>query len=200
MITEWQIQSFSRKCAHSGLSFQPGDRVTCLLVESVSQGLIRVDVLEAHSEEIHVDGPIVGKWARIIKPPENAQSEEQKQHAQSVEELFVSMAESVAVEIRSNSTKCMIYILALFLERKKILKSIPTRGIPQNYINFRHNKTKEEYLVEAIEMTPENMAHIEKNLSILGGESPDADSETEGETAAQPVTTSAAEGEASPSS
>jgi len=175
MITEWQIQSFSRKCAHSGQSFQPGDRVTCLLVESVANGLTRVDVLEEFDEQIQLDGPIVGRWVRTIKPPESAQSEEQKQHAQSVEELFVSMVESVPIDIRSNSSKCMIYILALFLERKRILKSIPTRGIPQNYINFRQSKTKQEYLVESVEMTPENMAHIEKNLNILAGETPESE-------------------------
>ncbi len=172
MITEWQIQSFSRKCAHSEETFKPGDRVTCLLIESVSEGLIRRDVLEEFEEQIQTDGLIVGRWVRTIKPPESAETEEQKHHAQTVEELFISMAESVEVEIRSNSTKCMIYILALFLERKKILKSIRVRGIPQNYINFHHVKSKEEYLVEAVEMTPENMAHIEQNLSVLGGENP----------------------------
>jgi len=177
MITEWQIQSFSRRCAHSDQVFQPGDRVTCLLVESVAEGLIRRDVLESFADEITLDGPIVGRWTRIIKPPENAETEAQKQHQQSVEELFISMAESVDVEIRSNSTKCMVYILALFLERKRILKSVSTRGIPQNYINFRHLKSKQEYLVEAIEMTPENMSHIEKNLSILAGEGPEASNE-----------------------
>ena len=128
-----------------------------------------MDILEKYSDQIQIDGAVVGRWVRIIKPPEESDSEEKKLHAQSVEELFVSMAESVNVEIRSNSSKCMIYILALFLERKRILKSIPTRGIPQNYINFRHSKSKKEYLVEAIDMTPENMDHIEKNLSILGG-------------------------------
>lgn len=169
MITEWQIQSFSRKCAHSGQTFQPGDQVVCLLVESAAQGLIRLDVLESVAEQLTLDGPIVGRWSRHIKEPDTTHSEEQKQQAQSVEELFLSMAESVEVSIRSNSTKCMIYILALFLERKRILKSIASRGIPQHYLNFRHVKSKQEYLVEAVEMNPENMAHIEKNLSILGG-------------------------------
>ena len=126
MITEWQIQSFSRRCAHSQQVFKPGDKVICLLIESVAEGLIRKDVLEDHEEAVTLDGPVVGRWSRIIKPPENAETEEQKQHQQSVEELFISMAESVDVEIRSNSTKCMIYILALFLERKRILKSIAT--------------------------------------------------------------------------
>lgn len=169
MITEWQIQSFSRKCAHSGQTFQPGDQVLCLLIESVSEGLVRMDVLETFADEVAVDGPIVGRWTRRIKEPDSSHSAEQKQQAQSVEELFLSMAESVEVSIRSNSTKCMIYILALFLERKRILKSIRSQGIPQHYLTFRHGKSKQEFLVEAVVMNPENMAHIEKNLSILGG-------------------------------
>jgi hypothetical protein len=137
----------------------------------VAEGLIRMDVMEECLDEVYLEGTIVGRWERTMKTPDQTHSEEQRQQAQSVEDLFLSMAESVEVEMRSNSTKCMIYILAIFLERKRILKSIPTRGIPQNYIQFRHTRSKREYLVESVEMNPENMAHIEKNLNILGGES-----------------------------
>lgn len=171
MITDWQIQSFSRKCSHSDRTFEPGDRVLCLLIDRISEGLARLDVLEEYTDEVEVDGEIVGRWMRIIKPPESSDIEERKQEMQSVEDLFLSMAESVEISIRSNSSRCMIFILALYLERKRILRSIPTTGIPQNYSNFRHRKTKKEYLVEQIEMTPENMAHIENNLSILTGDS-----------------------------
>ena len=45
-------------------------------------------------------------------------------------------------------------------------------------------KSKQEYLVEAIEMSPENMAHIEKNLSILAGENPDTAQNSETNTVA----------------
>ena len=171
MITDWQIQSFSRKCAHSDKTFQPGDEVLCLLIDKIGEGLSRIDVLNEYADQVAPEGEIVGRWTRVIKPPNSSESEEQKQAVQSAEDLFISMAESVDVAIRSNSSKCMIYILAIYLERKRILRSIPMSGIPQHYLNFQHRKTKTDYLVEQVEMTPENIAHIENNLSILTGES-----------------------------
>jgi hypothetical protein len=169
MITEWQIQTLSRKCAISDKVFEPGDDVSCLLVDTIGEGLVRLDVLDSCVNELPHEGQIVGRWKRTVKPVDDSAAEGKRQQAQSVEELFLSMAESVPVEIRSNSTRCMIYILALFLERRKILKNIEMRGIPQNYLCFRHTKTKQEYLIEQVAMNPENMAHIENNLSILGG-------------------------------
>ncbi|MCG8525624.1 MAG: hypothetical protein MI748_04535 [Opitutales bacterium] len=170
MIKDWQIQSFSRKCAVSGESFEPGDQVICLLVDNLSGELGRVDIRKDKEEELQLEGEIVGRWNRVIKPPESQNTQDKKQEVQSVEDLFVSMVESTDVEIRSNSTKCMVYILALFLERKKVLKVIKKSGIPQNFLNFRHPKMEKDFLVESIEMTPENMGHIEKNLNILEGD------------------------------
>lgn len=181
MITDWQIQSFSRKCAHSEKVFKTGDHVLCLLVDHLSDGLGRMDVLEEFVDELSTDGEIVGRWVRTIKEPDSSDAEARKQETLTVEELFISMAESIEVSIRSNSTKCMIYILSLFLERKRILRSIVTRGIPQNYLHFRHIKSKKEYLIEQIEMTPENIAHIENNLNILTGEAPSHESKSEAE-------------------
>ena len=151
----------------------------CLLVEKIGEGLSRLDVLEEYADEVQTEGEVVGRWTRAIKPPNSGETEEQKQAVQSVEDLFLSMAESVDVSIRSNSSKCMIYILALFLERKRILRSLPAAGIPQHYLNFQHRKSKNEYLVEQVEMTPENIAHIENNLSILSGDIETDDKKTD---------------------
>jgi hypothetical protein len=177
MITEWQIQSFSRRCASTGRPFVEGDHVLCLLVDSMANGLCRMDVLESESASLTLDGPIVGRWARIIKAPEASGAQDRKQETRSVEELFLSMVESVPLEARSNSTRCMVYLLALFLERKRVLKGIPAKGIPQHYLVFRHIKTKTDHWVEQVEMTPENLAHIENNLNLLSGESEEAESD-----------------------
>jgi hypothetical protein len=182
MITEWQIQSFSRKCMHSGTSFESGDRVLCLLIEHLTEGLQRMDILPEHEEALKIEGNIVGRWFRTIKPPDESHKEAKKQQEQSTEDLFVSMADAVPVDERSNSTKSMLYIIALFLERRKILKTVKASGIPQNYTAYMHTKTKTEYLVEDISMNPENMAHIENNLNILSGkfesDAPSAPAET----------------------
>ncbi len=167
MITDWQIQSFSRQSAHTGKAFEPGDTVICLLIEDLKEGISRVDVLESEVEAFQINqGEIIGRWVRTIKDPGQDKTDKNEE-LQTTEELFISLAQSKS-ETDTESTEdsnALLYLLALFLERKRVLKS--KRGSRADKILFTHVKTKEDYAIKSVSITPELMIRIQDSVGML---------------------------------
>lgn len=167
MITDWQIQSFSKQSAHTGKSFEPGDSVTCLLIEDLKEGISRVDVLESEMNVFEIQqGEIIGRWMRTIKDPGKDKADKNEE-LQTTEELFISLAQNKSENAGESSedSAALLYLLALFLERKRILKS--KRGGKGDLITFTHIKTKEDYPVRSVSITPELMMRIQDSVGML---------------------------------
>lgn len=174
MITEWSIQSFSKVSSLSGKAFEPGDDVMCLLVESLEQGLRRMDILVSEWDSLPSKNAIVGKWSRKIRTDATEVANDIRQSILSAEELFLSMATPLDSDPDAAGDKTpltgdaatILFLLALHLERQRVLRSQRSKhGDP--FIVFLHVRSKNRYRVPIATVTPDQMGIIEERLSVI---------------------------------
>src|SRR5476651_889513 len=117
MITqEWSIQARALQCAVSGRPFEKGERIFSALYWREGQ-YQRVDLCaeawQARNENIE---PLSAWQTEFVPPPPPAPEALRKDDAESLLRRLVAENEA--------STKNARYILALMLERKKVLRQI----------------------------------------------------------------------------
>lgn len=162
---EWQIKSIARKSAHSEVPFEPGDRVACIIYKDEANNEVgRVDLLASEVDAFKPDGPVLGRWNRVVKHPDEEASSAKETMA-SAEDLFLSLYDTSVLE-NDVSANALKHILALMLERKRVLRSIgrrPTSGV-QTYL---HVKQKRNLDVPIVEMSAELMLNIQESIGEL---------------------------------
>jgi hypothetical protein len=147
-MKEREEQRFSgpaKASAVTGRAFEAGDTVCSLLVDE-GRAYSRIDLLAAEA-----DGWSAGKkkilcrWKWTVKPRDAKAREDQKQNALQGEELFAALCaeaapEEVATPEALAERETLRHLLALALQRRRILKADPAR--PGYYI---HAQTKEAF-------------------------------------------------------
>jgi hypothetical protein len=162
---DWQIKTISRKSSLTGEAFQPGDRAVSLVFKEKESGeLARADLHEQELESFELQGQILGRWTRVIRDPEDDAANVRETMA-SAEDFFFSLFESESEDGRevSNTLK---YILALMLERKRVLKVVGSRQTEGSQL-YRHVKSKQEVSVPLVDISRESMTQIEDTLGDL---------------------------------
>ncbi len=150
---EWSIKSLSRRCNATNEVFSDGDIVVCFVVKKENGDLERFDVLERNLPGFSHGGTVVGFWKRVFSSNTDAVVE-LKQKLASQEDFFVSLFESPETE----DGETLKQLLALFFERKRILRSAGM--VDGKYQRFIHIKTKREFLVPSEEITPESLSRL----------------------------------------
>ena len=162
---DWQIKTLSRKSSHSGNAFQPGDKAVSLVyVDDAAGELGRADLLASELEEYELPGPILGRWTRVMKDPDD-ESAGASDTLASAEDFFFSLFENEATQPNEES-EIIKHLLALFLERKRVLRAIAPRQTigSQRYL---HVKTKQEINVTVSEISRDLMLKIEATLGDI---------------------------------
>ncbi len=142
MLTqEWNIQARSLACAVSGRPFVKGERIYSALYWREGQ-YARVDLnaesWQARNENI---APISAWQAEFVPPPPPAPEALKKDDAESLLRRLVAENES--------STKNARYILALMLERKKVLRQVERqRQDGFSVLVYEHLPSGEVWLIE----------------------------------------------------
>jgi hypothetical protein len=142
MLTqEWNIQARAGQCAASGRPFAKGERVYSALYWRDGQ-YVRVDLnaesWQARNENI---GPISAWQAEFVPPPAAPAETLKKDDAESLLRRLIAANEPSARNAR--------YILALMLERKKVLRQIErqrTEGV--SVLVYEHLSSGEVWLIE----------------------------------------------------
>ena len=165
---EWQIKTIARKSTLSGEAFIPGDRVICLIFKDSAAGeLGRADLLPDEVEHFDLPGAILGRWSRVVKDPDEDAVSARETMA-SAEDFFFSLYETEANETPdSRETADMLkHLLALMLERKRVLRSIGDRQTvgEQPYL---HVKTKREVIVPIVDISTTLMLKIQDTIGDL---------------------------------
>lgn len=150
---EWSIKSLSKRCCAGNEAFADGDIVVCFVVKKTDGALERFDVLERNLAEFVPEGVVVGFWKRVFSSNTDAVVE-LKQKLASQEDFFVSLFD--VPETDDGDT--LKQLLALFFERKRILKSAGAHD--GKFQRFVHVKTKREFLVPVKEITPESLSRL----------------------------------------
>jgi hypothetical protein len=162
---DWQLKHFSRESASSGRSFEPGDRMVCLLFKDDNGELQRMDL---HADEVDTEGTpdqLLGCWTREVKDTDDPDKEQRLQQLASSEELFVSLYDENAPDLEE--TDILKQILALLLERKRIIR--PLSESRSGIVEYQHAKSKAVYPVSMADIAPEKLLSIQEQLQALIG-------------------------------
>ncbi len=157
---DWQFKPSAKSSLISGESFCEGDRIECLIYLDTDGVIQRADLKNGERETFVAPGRLLGSWSRIVKAPDDERREAQKQALANSEEVFLSLfAEGIE---RSDEQDTLKQILALLLERKRILRSL---GIPQNGVQrYLHVKSKEMFSVPMRNLSGENKLVVQSQL------------------------------------
>lgn len=156
------VKPLSSKSVVSGESFSPGEKIICYLFKDEQGEWQRADIKESEAEQYHLPTEVLGKWAREVKECEENDREMQQQMLQSSEELFFSLFDNPTA---SDDVDVMKHLLALLLERKRIVKAISKRE--GAFIRYVHTKTKREFDVPNRDFDPEALVSIQAQLEQL---------------------------------
>ena len=164
---EWQIKTIARKSALTGDAFQPGEQVTCLIFKGeAADDLGRADLLLEEVDQFEVPGPLLGRWTRVIKDPDD-EAEGAKMVMASAEDFFMSLFETEQTDSDLKlKTDGLKHILSLMLERKRVLRVLPPRQTEgsQRYLIV---KRKEEIEVPIVEISAELMMQMEDTIGDI---------------------------------
>lgn len=145
-LTEtWHLRSRSRECAATGAPFNEGESiVTAIFPDSESSGYLRKDFLESSWNERSGDEEQPFSSWRTKFQPNLVVEDSRAVTKQSAEELLRSL-----VEEDQEHTENTRYILAVMLERQKLLRETDTQPTAGGILRiYEHRKTGEVYIVK----------------------------------------------------
>jgi hypothetical protein len=164
-LMEWHFKSIARKSALSQAPFLPGERVVCLIFKDLEAGEMgRADVLPDEVDTYELPGEVLGRWTRVVKDP-NDEGAHVRETVASAEDFFLSLyakdQESAPAE-----TDALKHLLALMLERKRVVRALGTRQLAGVQL-YRHIKTKQELEVPVVEISANLMLKIQDTLGDI---------------------------------
>lgn len=183
---ELTLQSLSPKCHVSGREFAEGDRVVSFLVRGVvpegatgkeaaaaAEAITRCDVFESELGGFTTTGAVVCRWAQVFKPRKSGDNPERNLKL-TAESLFLALSDPANERTVENDR--LVQVLAMMLERKRVLRPKGRAGARQIY---EHAKLKTLHEVEAAELSPEFFLSIQEQLAALvgGGGKPAGDAQ-----------------------
>lgn len=159
----------ARQCSASSKAFEDGDKVvSCLFKADEGGALMRIDMLDEQWANCVVAGTVLGRWTRVFKSDLDPEKHSAKQRLANAESLFVSMMGVAGGDGQQEpEVDALKHLLALMLERKRILK--PLGAVVQSAQRYRHVKTKAEYTVPWPELAPDSLIQIAQKLDELLG-------------------------------
>jgi hypothetical protein len=163
-ITEnWNIRSRAHACAHTGNPFTQGESFYTALFDDPATGdLIRRDFSLAAWDEARALAEPFSFWKSTYEPPVNDAKPEvvEKENAESLLRRLI--------EENSPGSENTRYILAVMLERKKILKHTATRDSDDaSFLIYEHPKSGEIYIIRDPELKLDQVEAVQREVSLL---------------------------------
>lgn len=165
MIQNWSIRTRSHHCSLSERPFVEGEVFhTAIYFDAETSGYLRRDVaLDVWSQEISERKPIA-YWKTTYTPNivEAKPEVTSKESAMALLQRFIEEDEPATENAR--------YILALMLERKRILSPTATKEVDGNKMLFYENKkTSEVFIVRDPELRLDELAQLQDEVAMLLG-------------------------------
>jgi hypothetical protein len=141
-MSDWQIKSRSSCCARKATPFAEGDPIYTLLFRD-QNGFTREDISEAAWLEAKDSVQPYSFWRSKYEPPPPAPAPPASLAKESAETLLRRLIE----EARPDLTNAR-YVVALMLERKRILKQVDSRNEnDEKVLIYEHTKTGEVFFI-----------------------------------------------------
>ena len=161
MNIEWTIQSRSHKCSATARPFEVGEYFHTLLFDEVA-GYRREDLCEEAFKARAAEAPApFSPWRMKYEPPAPPPPEALgKQSAEDLLRRYMADQSPQHTNVR--------YLLAVMLERKRLLKEIETKkGDGQIIRIYAHVKTGEVFVIPDPQLRLDQLAAIQGELSAL---------------------------------
>lgn len=161
----WQIKRRADACAGTGIAFGDGEEIMTRLLFADGD-YIREDYSLACWEEQNPDHG-VSAWKSVYHAPPPPQEVVKKESAESL------LRKMIAKEDADDTNA--IYILAVMLERKKILveKDVQTREDKTKVRVYEHKKSGDTFLVVDPELRLDELEAVQEQVvALLGGRPP----------------------------
>ncbi|HSI11584.1 MAG TPA: hypothetical protein VK961_06045 [Chthoniobacter sp.] len=160
---EWSIQSRANRCAATGVEFQDGDYFYTLLYEE-GAGLRREDISEAAWKERNDNQQPYSFWRSKYEAPAPAAPDTIPKHT--AEDLLRRyMEESSAQHAAAR------YLLAVMLERKRILKEVEAKQTGDGVLTriYQHVKSGEVFVIPDPQLRLDQIEQVQNEVSSLLG-------------------------------
>ncbi|EIP99824.1 hypothetical protein OpiT1DRAFT_04355 [Opitutaceae bacterium TAV1] len=174
MAMELNLQPLAPVCFVSGRAFAEGERVASFLVrpetppEPGAPEVVRYDVLESELGGFTAPGPVACRWVQLFKPRKQNENPERELKL-TAESLFLTLADPATLGEADEETVRMVQVLALMLERKRVLRPKGSAAGGARSI-YEHAKSKQLYEIPAVtDLNPEFFLSIQEQLAALVG-------------------------------
>jgi hypothetical protein len=161
---EWTIQGRAHQCAATGRAFADGEFFYALLFDEKS-GYRREDLCEEAWKARPPEAPVpFSFWRMKYAPPPSAPPETLGK--QTAEDLLRRYMADAAPE--HNNAR---YLLAVMLERKRILKEIETKQAEDGTLLriYEHGKTGEVFVVPDPQLRLDQLAEVQQQVAQFLG-------------------------------
>jgi hypothetical protein len=126
-MPEIRIDSPAHTCAATGKTFAPGDAVCSYLLDD-KEAYRRVDIIQSAAATYAPPCPVVCRWNWTVKPRDTRASDEARTTLDQTEALFLALCDETAYTDTPDTDRAVLkYLLALALQRKRIIKPVPNR-------------------------------------------------------------------------
>jgi hypothetical protein len=161
MNQEWSIQSRSERCSATGAPFQEGEFFYTLLFDE-KEGLRREDLSEEAWKARDSSREPYSFWrSKFELPPPAAPEALGKQTAEDLLRAFMQQNSPQHASVR--------YILALMLERKRLLKQVEAHRNEQGErtLIYEHAKTGEVFVIPEPTLRLDQMEQVQTEVAAL---------------------------------
>ena len=171
MKEPWSLKSRARSCNHTGTPFSDGQTIhASLFPDPESSGYLRQDFCTAAWEELSETLNPYSYWKTIYRAPTTVEKPEQ-----SVNNDPESLLRRLVVE-NQDHTHHARYILALMLERKKILVETGTNHEGAALHRFyEHRKSGDLFIIHDPQVSLDQIMELQEEVSQLLAAPPHAE-------------------------
>lgn len=157
---EWTVGRIAEESSVSGKLLEAGDRVWSYLFLDAEGAVQRMDVLAEEAESVERPRQLLCCWQSTVKGRETSAAAERQAALESAEASFLALFEEEEGELAESlraARERLTFILALQLERKKILR-------PLGKGRYRHVSSKREFTVPQLELTPDLVRGLREDV------------------------------------
>jgi hypothetical protein len=181
MAQDWDIKSRSDSCRGCEKSFEDNESYFGTLIFN-EDGYVRADYCRTCWDGVKEAGSVYSTWQGVFKMPPAAPEEALKK--ETAESLLRKLMED------DDETKInVIYILAVMLERKRILaeKDVQKREDGLKVRIYEHKKTGETFLITEPILMLDQLEDVQEEVVVMLGGKPPESVRNKGEKAPEAV-------------
>ncbi len=157
MQADWDIKSRSHRCSQSGSEFQEGEYFYTLLIRD-AEGFRREDLSEAAWKERNENNQPFSFWLTKNEPP--AQRPPEAIPRDDAEGLLRRLIEEN--DPAHHNTR---YILALMLERKRLLR--PMESQDKDRLVYEHISSGDTFVITNPHLSLEQIPNVQREVSDI---------------------------------